>query len=121
MNPPKSLKMNAIGKLKSNFLLRICVMSSVEFHEDEWGRQWSYSPALHGTQVRVSYPLFATLLQGVQSLIARTSERYARHQAELFTLAKASRLHDAYSDDDVLPVLYTPHEGVRDEFGRPVG
>ncbi|WP_413989414.1 hypothetical protein ACMDCR_26135 [Labrys okinawensis] len=96
-------------------------MSSVEFHEDEWGRQWSYSPALHGTQVRVSYPLFATLFEGLQSLIEKAAERYDRHQAELFALSRPSRLHDAYSDEDVLPVLYTPHEGVRDEFGRPIG
>lgn len=96
-------------------------MSSVEFHEDEWGRHWSYSPALHGTQVRISYPLFATLLGGVQSLIEQASERYARHQAELFALSRPSRLYDAYSEDDVLPVLYVPHEGVRDEFGRPIG
>ncbi|CAM5777240.1 hypothetical protein LMIY3S_05937 [Labrys miyagiensis] len=95
-------------------------MSSVEFHEDEWGRHWSYSPALHGTQVRVSYPLFATLLHGIQSLIEQASQRYAMHQAEIFALSRPDRQRDAYGDDEILPVLYTPHEGVRDEFGRQV-
>jgi hypothetical protein len=95
-------------------------MSSVEFHDDEWGRHWSYSPALHGTQVRVSYPLFATLVGGLQALIEKAAERYARHQAEVFALSRADRMRDVYGNDDVLPVLYKRHEGVRDEFGRAI-
>ena len=96
-------------------------MSSIEFHEDEWGRHWSYSPALHGTQVRAIYPLFTTLLHAVQSLFEKASERYALHQAAIFALSRPERLRDAYGDDELAPVIYTPLEGVRDEFGRPVG
>ena len=95
-------------------------MSSVEFHEDEWGRHWSYSPALHGTQVRVSYPLFATLLRGAQALVKKAAQRRAQHRAEVLTLSRPDLMRDAYGNDEVLPVLYKAHEGVRDEFGRPV-
>jgi hypothetical protein len=94
-------------------------MSSVEFHEDEWGRHWSYAPALHGTRVRLNYSLLASFAHGLQALAERISISYARHQ-EAVALSSPDRLRDAYGDDDVPPVRYSHYQGVRDEFGRPL-
>jgi hypothetical protein len=96
-------------------------MSSVEFHEDEWGRHWSYAPALRGTRVRLNYPLFSSLLQGLVALAETISARYALHQAQALALSNPAKLHDIYGNDDVPPVLYSRYEGVKDEFGRSVG
>lgn len=94
-------------------------MSSVEFHEDEWGRHWSYAPALHGTQVRLNYSLFSSLVHGLNALAETISNRYALHQATL-ALSSTARLRDVYGDEDIAPTRHARYEGVRDEFGRPV-
>ncbi|PRH84667.1 hypothetical protein C5L14_26145 [Labrys okinawensis] len=95
-------------------------MSSVEFHEDEWGRHWSYSPALHGTQVRLHYSIAAAVVGGAMSFVETISAGLAQLRGQDQAAAKAGRPSDLYGDDDVPPVGYVRYEGVRDEFGRPL-
>ncbi|OCC05179.1 hypothetical protein BA190_09710 [Labrys sp. WJW] len=93
-------------------------MSSVEFHEDEWGRHWSYAPALHGTQVRLHYSIAAAVVGAVASFVEAISGGLAQLGEQRQAAAMAGYQRDLYGDNDVLPVGYVRYEGVRDEFGR---
>ncbi|MDT3379962.1 hypothetical protein ACETRX_22395 [Labrys portucalensis] len=95
-------------------------MSSVEFHEDEWGRHWSYAPALHGTQVRLHYSIVAAVVGATNAVVEAASAGLAQFRRQDQAAAKAGRQRDLYGDDDVPPVGYVRYEGVRDEFGRPL-
>ncbi|WP_454812786.1 hypothetical protein [Labrys neptuniae] len=92
-------------------------MSSVEFHEDEWGRHWSYAPALHGTQVRLHYSIAAILVEGATSFVEAISAGLAQLRGQDQTVAMGHQ-RDVYGDDDVPPIRYARYEGVCDEFGR---
>lgn len=89
-------------------------MSSVEFHEDEWGRHWSYAPALHGTQLRLHYSIGAALVDVAGALTRAISGGFGL----LGERDDAAKLRDLHGENDVPPVRYARYEGVRDEFGR---
>lgn len=95
-------------------------MSSVEFHEDEWGRHWSYAPALHGTQVRLHYSIVAAVADGATSFLKAIAASLVRLTGQDQVGMKVGHQRDLYGDDDVPPVRYARYEGVRDEFGRPL-
>ncbi|WP_448951105.1 hypothetical protein [Labrys neptuniae] len=95
-------------------------MSSVEFHEDEWGRHWSYAPALHGTQVRLHYSLAASVIHGITGLVEAVSAHFDRLRGEREAAVNERRLRDIHGEDEVLPIFHARYLGVRDEFGRPL-
>ncbi len=89
-------------------------MSSVEFHEDEWGRHWSYAPALHGTQVRLHYSVATALVDIAGALTQAISGGFGL----LGERDETAKLRDLQGENSVPPVRYVRYEGVRDEFGR---
>jgi hypothetical protein len=96
-------------------------MSSVEFHEDEWGRHWSYAPALHGTVRSQPY----SILPSVRGWVSQLVETIAGHLAEdsrerLLQDLSPTTLRDIYPEDSIPSSRYTRLEGVKDAFGRPV-
>ncbi len=95
-------------------------MSSIDYHEDEWGRHFSYAPALHGTRFRQPYSLFAALVDGIAALGGAIAERMmARDYAQTLGRLSTGMRQDVLGVDEAA-AIESDGMHLRDEFGRRI-
>jgi len=96
-------------------------MSSIDFHEDEWGRHWSHAPIRQHRLPHHVYRTPANLAGWIAARIADMRHHWlASQDRQAFARMSAESLRDIFSDDQPLPRRDDRFEHVRDFFGRPL-
>jgi len=96
-------------------------MSSIDFHEDEWGRHWSHAPIHQLSRLNRSRSILALVSGWLAVRAGDIREHWLDRQDRLtFERMSIESLRDIFPEDQVLPLRANPLDAVRDSFGRPL-
>ncbi|MDQ0390828.1 hypothetical protein [Labrys monachus] len=96
-------------------------MSTIDFHDDEWGRHWSHAPLPQQRAPRRSRSSFAGMRGWIEARLEELRARSAEQRdRKVFEGMSAEALRDIFPEDAVLPVRADRLDGIRDAFGRPL-